>query len=53
MSDGQHTESEETSASPETTGLPVLHTWRAVYVFVLGSLVFWVALLLLLSALFA
>ena len=34
------------------TGLPLLHTWRAVYLFVLGGLVVWVGLLYLLSTLY-
>lgn len=34
----------------ESTGLPWLHTWRAVYAFVLGAFVLWVVLLYALSA---
>lgn len=33
----------------ELTGLPGLHTWRGVYLFVFGSFVVWVALLLALT----
>jgi len=34
-------------------GLPVLGSWRAVYWFVLGSFVLWVALLAVFSRIFA
>jgi hypothetical protein len=37
----------------ELTGLPWFDTWRAVYVFVLGSFVFWVGLLFVLSVVFS
>lgn len=36
----------------ETTGLPFLHTWRGVYLFVLGSFILWVLLLVALGVLF-
>lgn len=36
----------------ETTGLPWFHTWRALYLFVIGSFVVWVALLFALTVLF-
>jgi hypothetical protein len=39
-------------AAEETTGLPLLHTWRSVYLFVLGSFVLWVLLLVALSLVF-
>ena len=35
------------------TGLPGLRTWRAVYLFVLGSFVLWVGLLTLLTRWFS
>jgi hypothetical protein len=35
------------------TGLPVLRTWRAVYLFVLGVFVLWVVLLAVFSRAFA
>ena len=41
-------------ADPTTnTGLPGLRTWRAVYLIVLGTFVFWVALLTLLPLVFS
>ncbi len=39
----------ETGPDEETTGLPGLRTWRAVYCVVLGSFLLWVALLFALS----
>lgn len=36
----------------QATGLPFFHTWRSVYLFVLGSFILWIVLLSLLSALF-
>ena len=41
------------SASESGTGLPLLRTWRRVYIFVLGSFVLWVVLLSALARLFA
>lgn len=38
---------------PESTGLPLLKTWRAVYLVVLGAFVLWVGLLALLSRLYS
>ena len=44
-------------ASPDTkpgeTGLPLLRTWRAVYVFVLATFALWIALLVALTKLFS
>jgi hypothetical protein len=37
----------------EATDLPVLHTWPAVYAFVLGSFIFWIVLLTALSRAFS
>jgi hypothetical protein len=37
----------------EATGLPGLHSWRAVYLFVLGCFVLWVGLLTLLTRWFS
>jgi len=34
----------------EATGFPVMRTWRGVYVFVFGSFILWVLLLLALTA---
>jgi hypothetical protein len=41
------------SRDNELTGLPWFDTWRAVYLFVLGSFVFWVGLLFILSVVFS
>ncbi len=35
------------------TGLPLLHSWRQVYLCVLGTLVLWVGLLTILARLFS
>ena len=37
----------------EATGLPWFHTWRGVYLFVFGSFVLWVALLLALTVVYS
>jgi len=37
----------------EATGLPWFRTWRGVYVFVFGSFLLWVALLLALTVLYS
>ena len=37
----------------ETTGLPFLWTWRGVYLFVVGSFIFWVILLVALERVFS
>ena len=37
----------------ETTGLPGLHTWTVVYLFVLGIFLVWVLLLATLSRMFS
>jgi hypothetical protein len=37
----------------EETGLPLFHSWKSVYLFVLGSFVFWVALLIALTNIFS
>jgi len=41
--------------APESaaTGLPLLRSWKAVYLFVLASFVLWVALLIALTKLFS
>jgi len=43
------------SPAPETekTGLPLLRSWPAVYIFVLGSFVLWVALLVALTKIYS
>ena len=40
---------EPNAQGAEDTGLPLLHSWKAVYLFVLASFVLWVALLLALT----
>ena len=40
------------SAESEATRLPVLRTWPAVYVFVVGTFVLWVTLLAVLARTF-
>ncbi len=37
----------------EATGLPLLRTWPAVYAFVIGTFVIWVALLWLLTEIYS
>jgi hypothetical protein len=37
----------------EETGLPLLHSWKAVYLFVVGSFVLWVVLLIVLTGMFS
>jgi hypothetical protein len=37
----------------EATGLPWLHTWRGIYVFVIGCFVLWVVLLFALTKIFS
>jgi len=37
----------------ELTSLPGLRTWRGVYIFVFGSFILWVALLLVLTVSFS
>lgn len=47
------TPANESAQSSGETGLPLLHTWRAVYIFVAGSFVFWVALLIVLTEMYS
>ena len=42
-----------TAPNNEATGLPGLHTWRGVYIFVFGSFVLWVVLLFALTRIFS
>ena len=37
----------------EATGLPWFRTWRGVYVFVFGSFIVWIALLLALTMIYS
>ena len=41
------------SGDESATGLPLLRTWPAVYLFVLGSFILWVVLLFALSRFYA
>lgn len=43
----------EAKPSDESTGLPVLRTWRRVYAFVLGIFAVWIALLIALTKVFS
>ncbi len=43
----------DASEKGEDPGLPGLHTWRAVYLFVIGSFIVWVALLFALTSIFS
>jgi hypothetical protein len=47
------TEAEISAHKTEGTGLPLFHTWKGVYLFVLASFVLWVALLILLTKMFS
>jgi hypothetical protein len=50
----KHPASVESSArEAEETGLPFFRSWRSVYLFVLGSFVLWVALLVALTKFFS
>ena len=44
---------ESHSDEPDETSLPLLRSWKAVYVFVLGSFVLWLALLIILTKAFS
>jgi hypothetical protein len=44
---------EPSARESEATGLPFFRSWKSVYLFVLGSFVFWVALLVALTKIFA
>ena len=37
----------------EATSLPLLHSWKSVYLFVLATFVFWIALLIALTEIFS
>jgi len=47
------TAAESSESETEATGLPFFHSWKGVYLFVLGSFVFWVALLVALTKYFS
>jgi hypothetical protein len=44
---------EPSAREAEETGLPIFRSWKSVYLFVLGSFIFWVALLVALTEIFA
>lgn len=44
---------EPAETESEETGLPFFHSWKAVYLFVVGSFVFWVTLLVALTKYFS
>jgi hypothetical protein len=44
---------EPSAREAEDPGLPWLRTWKGVYLFVLGSFVLWVALLIVLTEIFS
>jgi hypothetical protein len=44
---------EPSARETEETGLPLFRSWKGVYLFVLGSFVFWVALLVALTEIFS
>jgi len=46
-------EVESSAPASATPGLPLLGSWKAVYLFVLGSFVLWVALLIGLTNMFS
>lgn len=46
-------EVEISAQKAEGTGLPLFHTWKGVYLFVMASFALWVALLILLTKMFS
>jgi hypothetical protein len=44
---------EPSARESEETGLPFFRSWKSIYLFVLGSFVFWVALLVALTEMFS
>jgi hypothetical protein len=44
---------EPSTREAEETGLPFFRSWKSVYLFVLGSFILWVALLVALTEIFA
>jgi len=44
---------EPSARETEETGLPFFRSWESVYLFVIGSFIFWVALLVALTEIFS
>jgi hypothetical protein len=44
---------ESSAPESEETGLPFFHSWKSVYIFVLVTFIFWVALLIALTKMFS
>ena len=44
---------ESSARESKETGLPFFHSWKSVYLFVLGSFVFWIVLLIMLTRIFS
>jgi hypothetical protein len=47
------TATEPSARETEETGLPIFRSWKSVYLFVLGSFILWVGLLVALTEIFA
>ena len=44
---------EPSARETEETGLPLFHSWKSVYLFVLATFIFWIALLVALTEIFS
>jgi hypothetical protein len=44
---------EPSARETEETGLPLFHSWKSVYFFVLATFIFWIALLVALTEVFS
>jgi hypothetical protein len=44
---------ESSDRETEETGLPFFHSWKGVYLFVIGTFIFWVVLLVALTKMFS
>ena len=49
----RHSAVDTDHAQAGETGLPLLHTWKSVYSFVLASFVLWLLLLIVLTRMFS